>query len=315
MGKSSVVKLILCVSFLAAPVLGAAAESITGPVVTVFDGDTLEIKSGEESAYVRLDGVDCPELRQPHGTRALQFVSRMVKGKEVTVEVTGEGDDGLLHGQVLLSSGKRLSEVLVESGLAWCSQDNGSGNRLSVLEQRAREGKKGLWWSSRAIPPWEYREQNPCHSAPWQSRSSLRREARSSSSSADDLRLEKDIDAAGSLTCDPNPLMKGRYGARKTAPRDYWVRPKNSIIVPGAALYSQGGYGGGGGYGGYNRSYGRAGGSGTRSYGGGGGTPRAVRAPSWGGGGQAAPAPRASRGGGGASNVGGGRPQPRRSGG
>lgn len=66
----------------------AAAETLTGKVVGIADGDTVTVLvDGHKQVKVRLHGVDCPERGQPFGNRAKQFTSEMCFGKSVTVRV------------------------------------------------------------------------------------------------------------------------------------------------------------------------------------------------------------------------------------
>ena len=38
--------------------------NIVGPVVSVFDGDTLEVLHNTHPERIRLSGIDCPEIHQ-----------------------------------------------------------------------------------------------------------------------------------------------------------------------------------------------------------------------------------------------------------
>ena len=44
----------------------------TGPVVSVLDGDTIEVLHNTHPERVRLSGIDCPEKGQAYGQRAKQ---------------------------------------------------------------------------------------------------------------------------------------------------------------------------------------------------------------------------------------------------
>jgi endonuclease YncB( thermonuclease family) len=49
----------------------AAADTFTGKVVRVLDGDTVEVLDIETNAHrVRLAGIDAPETGQDYGTKA-----------------------------------------------------------------------------------------------------------------------------------------------------------------------------------------------------------------------------------------------------
>ena len=51
-------------------VLSASAASFTGPVVSVLDGDTIEVLHNNRAERMRLNGIDCPGKGQAYGQRA-----------------------------------------------------------------------------------------------------------------------------------------------------------------------------------------------------------------------------------------------------
>jgi endonuclease YncB( thermonuclease family) len=40
------------------------ASDFTGPVISILDGDTLEVLNGHHAERIRLSGIDCPEKGQ-----------------------------------------------------------------------------------------------------------------------------------------------------------------------------------------------------------------------------------------------------------
>jgi hypothetical protein len=44
-------------------VLSASAASFTGPVISVLDGDTIEVLHNQHHERIRLSGIDCSDLR------------------------------------------------------------------------------------------------------------------------------------------------------------------------------------------------------------------------------------------------------------
>ena len=48
----------------------ALAGEFTGPVVSVLDGDTIEVLHNQGPERIRLNGIDCPEKGQAYGQRA-----------------------------------------------------------------------------------------------------------------------------------------------------------------------------------------------------------------------------------------------------
>ena len=64
-------------------VIGA---DFSGPVVSVLDGDTLEVLHNQHPERIRLNGIDCPEKGQAYGTRAKQAASAFVFGRDVILQ-------------------------------------------------------------------------------------------------------------------------------------------------------------------------------------------------------------------------------------
>jgi endonuclease YncB( thermonuclease family) len=146
----------LCLVIVVAAVLGA--ESFSGKVVGITDGDTIRVVRGGKAEPVRLHGVDCPETRQAFGTRARQFTSRLAFGKQVTVQVRDVDRYGRIVGEVLLSGGRSLNRELVTAGLAWWYRRYApEDEELARLELEARDAKRGLWGERQPVPPWEFR--------------------------------------------------------------------------------------------------------------------------------------------------------------
>ena len=61
------------------------AQTITGKVVGVADGDTITVLQDRTQYKIRLYGIDTPERGQDFGNRAKQFTSGMVYGKQTRV--------------------------------------------------------------------------------------------------------------------------------------------------------------------------------------------------------------------------------------
>lgn len=90
--------------------------NFTGPVVSILDGDTIEVLHNNKAKRIRLSGIDCPEKGQAYGTRAKQAASELVYGKEVTLQTHGLDKYGRTLADVLLPDGMNLNQELVEQG-------------------------------------------------------------------------------------------------------------------------------------------------------------------------------------------------------
>ena len=141
--------LLFIILFLSVPLFSQAGSvqtaTFTGKVVGVSDGDTIKVMREGRAVKVRLHGIDCPEKRQPFGTRAKRYTSEMAFGKEVTVRVKTTDRYGRIVGEVILPDGLSLNKELVYVGLAWWYRKYAPDDRaLKALEEGARAEKKGL---------------------------------------------------------------------------------------------------------------------------------------------------------------------------
>ncbi|MFX0202385.1 MAG: thermonuclease family protein [Candidatus Hodarchaeota archaeon] len=134
-------------------------QSFTGKVVGISDVDTIKVMREGRAIKVRLHGIDCPEKKQPYGTKTKQFTSDMAFGNEVTVRIKDTDRYVRIVGEVILSDGISLNKELVFVGLAlWYRKYAPNDRTLKALESGARAEKKGLWADENPIPPWEWRQ-------------------------------------------------------------------------------------------------------------------------------------------------------------
>ncbi len=95
-----------------------AAESFTGKVVGIVDGDTIDVLHNGQAERIRLNGIDCPEKKQAFGTKAKELTSSLAFGKEATVRPYSKDRHGRTVADVLVEH-KNISYELVKLGLAW----------------------------------------------------------------------------------------------------------------------------------------------------------------------------------------------------
>ena len=62
------------------------ALDFTGPVVSVLDGDTIEVMHNHHPERIRLSGIDCSEKGQAYGNNAKLATSALVFGKQVMLQ-------------------------------------------------------------------------------------------------------------------------------------------------------------------------------------------------------------------------------------
>jgi micrococcal nuclease len=136
--------------------LAAQAVTFSGRVVSVIDGDTIDVMREGREVRIRLEGIDAPENGQDFSQRAKQFTSVAIFGKSVSVGVKETDRYGRLVARVI-ADGKDVSLALVEAGLAWHFLEYSNDPVLARAELSARSRKVGLWSIPNPTPPWAYR--------------------------------------------------------------------------------------------------------------------------------------------------------------
>lgn len=135
------------------------AANFSGQVVSVLDGDTMEVLHNQHPERIRLHGIDCPEKGQPFGQKAKQVASALVFGKDVTLQTHGKDKYKRTIADVLLLDGTNVNQELVKEGWCWWYRKYAPGDTvLGRLETEARETGKGLWADPQPLPPWEWRK-------------------------------------------------------------------------------------------------------------------------------------------------------------
>jgi micrococcal nuclease len=134
------------------------ADSLTGKVIGITDGDTLTVLKDNKQYKIRLAEIDTPEKDQPYGNKAKQALSDFVFGKSVRIEVETTDRYGRTVGKVYLGD-MDVNAELVRNGHAWVYRRYAKDKTLYDLETEARENQLGLWALPEAqrIPPWEWR--------------------------------------------------------------------------------------------------------------------------------------------------------------
>lgn len=155
LGKLRLMRWIFLALALAAE--AAAAETLSGAVAMVIDGDTLTIVDEAKRQHrVRLAGIDAPQAKQPFWLQSARSLARLCHRKPAKVEWKAK-ERGLLVGEVTCD-GVAANAEQVRRGMAWVSsRQTGPGSALYELEAYARLQKVGLWADEKPIPPWEWR--------------------------------------------------------------------------------------------------------------------------------------------------------------
>jgi endonuclease YncB( thermonuclease family) len=150
---------ILSVAFIGLSLAQNLQSEFIGKVVTVIDGNTLEVFSNDnQTVLILLAGIDSPELTQDYGDKAKKMLEKLSLNKQAVVRFTGKDRKGQNIGEVLIDGKLDLRVELLREGLAWTAERN----PISELEEyrvKAQEKNRGLWKQEDPTPPWIYRRQ------------------------------------------------------------------------------------------------------------------------------------------------------------
>lgn len=152
MKKLLSVLLILLIPFL------VFAQTYTGKIIAVKDGDTVVMLVKDKQQTIRLAHIDTPEKKQPYGTKAKQFVSDFCFGKTVKIVIANKPDRNGRWIAELYHGNRNLNKELVRSGLAWHYKQFSKNDNYAALELNARRKKVGLWQDITPVAPWEWRK-------------------------------------------------------------------------------------------------------------------------------------------------------------
>jgi endonuclease YncB( thermonuclease family) len=143
-------------------VLAKSSQVIVGKVDEVLTADIATVLTERGKIYVRLAGVDAPDLQQPYGDEAQQCLVDLIDDKEVVLRQLGVDNCGRMVAMMWINGSNDLdiSSQMIKSGAAWVYRRYADSEFLVDLENQARTAQVGLW----ALPPnqrtapWEWRK-------------------------------------------------------------------------------------------------------------------------------------------------------------
>jgi len=146
----------------------ARAFDIEGRVISVIDGDTIDVLDAARVVHrVRLSSIDAPERDQPFGRRSRQSLDRMVYRAAVQarcgkMEQRPEGQRNRALCKVY-RDGVDINLAQVRAGFAWHykayerEQPAWESAIYAQAERQARAARRGLWRDAKPIAPWVWR--------------------------------------------------------------------------------------------------------------------------------------------------------------
>jgi micrococcal nuclease len=178
-------------------------DTLRVPVLKVFDGDgfltrikAFEVTGNPSDQFefetaVRFGFIDAPELEQPGGREAKEFLTSLIGGKLVELVILTKTDTGKSvdrHGRIVcvpfltldysvgefsaparvhtaktfgspLLVTRNIELEMVINGWAWVLDRYGPDERYLEALDEAKTHKRGIWASENNIHPWEFKKQ------------------------------------------------------------------------------------------------------------------------------------------------------------
>jgi endonuclease YncB( thermonuclease family) len=151
-------RIVLLLSFLFFVHVLLHAQSYTGKVVKVADGDTFTVLLGNnQKKRIRLHGVDCPEKGQDYGNVAKEYISNLIAGKSVIILPTKKDRYGRAVAIVKVDT-TNINESLLRTGLAWHYKQYDNTPHWADLEHQAKYHHRKIWSAPNPTPPWQWRK-------------------------------------------------------------------------------------------------------------------------------------------------------------
>ena len=144
--------------------VAASADTLTGRVVGIADGDTLTLLDERNTQHkIRLSGIDSPEKGQPFGQACKKSLSDLAYDRVGAVESNKLDRYGRVIGKVLVN-GQDVNLEQIRRGCGWhykkYENEQILDDRLSynAAEESARASRVGLWTDNEPMPPWDWRK-------------------------------------------------------------------------------------------------------------------------------------------------------------
>lgn len=172
-------------------------ETLRAPVVRVFDGDGFLTRiasargNEEREVAVRFGFIDAPEMSQPGGREARDFLSSLISGQWLDLTILMKMDTGGIvdrHGRIVAvpylrqqhddgglqqhsifrrlfggfakaTMARNIELEMVLNGWAWVLDRYGPDERYFDALDDAQRHRRGIWGRDDNIHPWEFKKQ------------------------------------------------------------------------------------------------------------------------------------------------------------
>jgi len=126
----------------------------------IKDGDTLELRRGDELLTVRLVCIDAPESNQPFGEQSANRLGQLLQvGQAVRIEQKGRDRYNRVLAEVFVDS-QSINLTMIREGYAVAYRnylDNCDRGQYLQAEETAKSGQLAFWSQENPILPWDWR--------------------------------------------------------------------------------------------------------------------------------------------------------------
>lgn len=151
-------------------------DTLRVPVLRVFDGDgflTRTVVPGcnvEIEAAVRFGFIDAPELGQPGGYEARDFLTKLIGRRWLDLVILLKMDTGRVvdgHGRIVAvpylrqkgAACRNIELEMVLNGWAWVLERYEPDSHYFEALEDAQRNRRGIWAHSDNLHPWEFKKQ------------------------------------------------------------------------------------------------------------------------------------------------------------
>ncbi len=113
-------------------------------VIEIIDGDTLRVNYYDLPITLRISCVDAPELRKNMGIQSREYLTNLLKDKEINFEVLRRDAYNRYIANIFYQD-LRVDELIVSAGMAYHWAKYSNNKLLFELENQAQIQKIGIW--------------------------------------------------------------------------------------------------------------------------------------------------------------------------
>jgi len=141
----------------------ALAETISGRVSAIVDGDTLTLVDAQHRQHqIRLAAIDAPERLQAFGEQSRSHLAALAFNQPASASCHRRDSQGRAICRVTVAQ-RDLGLEQIRAGMAWWYWQDSQILPISArqdyehAEFQAKIRRFGLWNSKNPVPPWEWR--------------------------------------------------------------------------------------------------------------------------------------------------------------